>query len=172
MHSEAAEATVVVVAAALAAEAVVMAAELAEVMAVVMAEASVEVMAATDMAASGAAIGAAGALDWASDGAGRGIGPVTRMDTLTIMDIPPPTDIRVITDTIRMLIADSKHTDHPLLIKRHLLPTAAQWHSHVRQRPRRLRPVAILTHRLSHPRLTHTLPRTASGIASGSETWR
>lgn len=64
--------------------------------------------------------------DLASVGAGPDIGPVTRMDTLMVMDILTPTDTRVITDTIRMLTPDSKHTDPLLLIKRHLLPTAAQ----------------------------------------------
>jgi hypothetical protein len=68
---------------------------------------------------------AASAMVSDSVGAGRDIGPVTRMDTLMVMDIPTPTDIRVITE-ILMLTPDSKHMDPLLPIKRHLLPTAAQ----------------------------------------------
>jgi hypothetical protein len=91
--------------------------------AAVMAEAFAEDMAGTvDMAVSVAATGEA----LVSVGAGRGIGPVTRTDTLTIMDTPMLTDIPVTTDTIPMLTADSKHTDPMLLIRRHLLSTAAQ----------------------------------------------
>jgi hypothetical protein len=87
--------------------------------AAVMAEASGEDMAATVTADGDAATGAAGALD------GDGVGPVTRMDTLT-MDILTLTDIRVTTATIPTLIADSKHTDPLLLTKRHLALTAVR----------------------------------------------
>ena len=93
--------------------------------AAVMAEVFAEDMVGTvDMAVSVAATGEA--LASVSVGAGRGIGPVTRTDTLTIMDTPMLTDIPVTTDTIPMLTADSKHTDPMLLIRRHLLSTAAQ----------------------------------------------
>jgi|SRR5580693_9510110 hypothetical protein len=129
MPSVAAEAMAVVVAAELAAEASVAArSAAAEASAAVMvadsavvSEVFAEDMAASDMAGSGAVIGAAGALDW--DGVGAG--PVTRMDTLMVMDILTPTDIRDITE-ILMLTPDSKHMDPLLPIKRHLLPTAAQ----------------------------------------------
>jgi len=89
--------------------------------AAVMAEASGEDMAASVTADGDAATGAAGALDWDGDG----VGPVTLMDTLT-MDILTLMDIRVITDTIPTLIADSKHTDPLLLTKRHLALTAVR----------------------------------------------
>lgn len=121
MPSEAAEATVVAVDSM--AEGVVdsAAAEASAAVdfAVAGMEGSAEDMAATDMAGSGAAIGAAS--DLASVGAGPGI-----TDTLTIMDIPTLTDIPVTTDTIPMLMPDSKHIDPMLRIRRPLLPTAAQ----------------------------------------------
>jgi hypothetical protein len=63
------------------------------------------------------------ALASVSVGAGPGI---TDTDTLTLTDILMLTDIPVTTDTIRMLIAGSKHTDPLLLFRRHPLLTAAQ----------------------------------------------
>jgi len=53
-----------------------------------------------------------------------GIGPV--MPTILIfMDTPLTTLIRITTDTIRTLMADTARTDHMLLIRPHLLPMAA-----------------------------------------------
>ena len=63
------------------------------------------------------------ALASVSVGAGPGI---TDTDTLTLTDILMLTDIPVTMDTIRMLIAGSKHTGRMLQIRRHPLPTAAQ----------------------------------------------
>jgi len=79
---------------------------------------------AEDMAGTVAATGEA--LASVSVGAGRGIGPVTHPDTLTIMDTRMLTDIPVTMDTIRTLMPDSKHTRPLRLTRRHFALTPAQ----------------------------------------------